>query len=107
MRGKLKKMTHRTAFAAASVLILGACAYPTSTVVQGGTSSAIYFESFPPTASVTVDGQYVGTVSDFDGVDQTLAVAAGTHVVRITDGPAVLLDKKVYVGRDSALKISR
>lgn len=90
-----------------AALFVSACAYPTSSVVQGGTSSAIFFEAFPPGATVTVDGQYVGTVSDFDGADQTLEVAAGTHVVRVTDGAVVLHDKKVYVGRDSALKISR
>jgi hypothetical protein len=91
----------------ATALLITACAYPTSSVVQGGTSSAIFFEAFPPGATVTVDGQYVGTVSDFDGADQTLAVASGTHVVRVADGAAILHDKKVYVGRDSALKISR
>lgn len=88
-------------------LVVAACAYPTSTVVQGGTSSAIYFEAFPEDAVVTVDGQSVGTVGDFDGLGQTLAVVPGTHLVQVIHFGNVLHDKKVFVGRDSALKISR
>lgn len=91
----------------ATSLVIAACAYPTSTVVQGGTSSAIYFEAFPADAVVMVGGQSVGTVGDFDGSDQTLAVAPGTHLVQVIHGGSVLHDKKVFVGRDSALKISR
>jgi hypothetical protein len=93
--------------ALAAGAILAACAYPSSSTVQGGTSSALYFESFPADAVVTVDGQTVGTVGQFDGADQTLAVAPGTHVVQVTQGGTVLHDGKVFVGRDSALKISR
>lgn len=95
------------AAAAAGVLLAACASYPVSETVQGGTSSAIYFESFPEDASVTVDGQYVGLAGQFDGAGQTLAVAPGTHVVQITHGGDVLHDRKVYVGRDSALKISR
>jgi hypothetical protein len=91
----------------AAGLVLAACAYPVSEVVQGGTSSAIYFEAFPADAAVMVDGQSVGTVGDFDGADQTLAVAPGTHLVQVIHGGSVLHDRKVFVGRDSALKITR
>ena len=86
---------------------LGGCAYPTESIVQGGSSSAVYFEAFPETSQVILDGVVVGTVSDFDGANQTLGVIPGTHTIRITDGSTVLYDKKIYVDRDSALKIVR
>jgi hypothetical protein len=91
----------------ATSLLLVACAYPTTSTTQGGTSSAIYFEAFPETAEVFVDGEFVGSVSQFDGSKQTLAVPTGTHAVLIRSNGTVLYDKKVYVGRDSALKISQ
>ena len=88
-------------------LMATACAYPVASSTQGGASSAIYFDAFPPEAAVMVDGQPAGLVSDFDGVGGTLAVAPGTHTVVVTLNGSVVHDKKVYVGRDSALKISR
>lgn len=91
----------------AIVVAVSACAYPTTSTTQGGTSSAVYFEAFPETAEVYVDGSYVGSASQFDGSGQTLAVPTGTHAVLIRSNGTVLFDKKVYVGRDSALKISQ
>ena len=58
-------------------------------------------------SQVILDGVVVGPVSDFDGANQTLGVVPGSHVIQITDGSAVLYDKKIYVARDSALKIVR
>ena len=86
---------------------LGGCAYPGESMVQGGNSAAVYFEAFPETSQVILDGVVVGPVSDFDGANQTLGVVPGSHVIQITDGSAVLYDKKIYVARDSALKIVR
>lgn len=101
------RFLRNAAMSLAAVLMLAGCAYPVSKAVQGGTSSAIYFEAFPADAVVLVDGQSVGTVGEFDGADQTLSVAPGTHLVKIIHGGSVLHDRKVFVGRDSALKISR
>lgn len=88
-------------------LVLAACAYPTTSTTQGGTSSAIYFEAFPETAEVFVDGELVGSAAQYDGTEQTLAVPTGTHAVVVRSNGTVLYDKKVYVGRDSALKIGQ
>ncbi|MBU2605324.1 MAG: hypothetical protein KKC43_05475 [Alphaproteobacteria bacterium] len=88
-------------------LPVAGCAYPTTETVQGGESSAIYFQSFPADAVVMVDGQSAGTVGDFDGGANTLAVLPGTHEVVISQNGTVIHNKTVFVGRNSALKISR
>ena len=103
---RISQYTSRVMIGAAIVL-LASCAYPTTSTSQGGTSSAIYFEAFPDSAEVFVDGQMFGLVSQFDGSEQTLAVPTGTHSVLVRNGGTVLYEKKVYVGRDSALKISQ
>ena len=103
---RISQYTNRVMIGAAAIL-LAACAYPTTSTTQGGTSSAIYFETFPSSAEVFVDGQLVGLASQFDGSEQTLAVPTGTHSVLVRNGGAILYEKKVYVGRDSALKISQ
>ncbi len=86
---------------------ISSCAYPVSETIQGSQNSAIYFEAFPPTATVMVNGVVVGVVSDFDGVEQSLAVPEGTSAIVISDGQRTLLDKKVFVGRNSTQKITR
>jgi|AntAceMinimDraft_11_1070367.scaffolds.fasta_scaffold03809_2 hypothetical protein len=105
------KRTLRTLSAAMMIggtsIVLTGCAYPTTETVQGGESSAIYFQSFPADAIVTVDGQSAGTVGDFDGGANTLAVLPGTHEVIISQNGTVIHNKKVFVGRNSALKITR
>jgi hypothetical protein len=82
------------------------CAYPTSETIQGGQESAMYFDGFPESAQVYVNGTAIGSVSEFNGVDATLAVPSGTHSVTIIAGATELFNEKVYVGRDSALKVS-
>lgn len=88
-------------------LFVTACATPTNSVVQGGSESAIYFEMFPSEASVSIDGQAVGSVGDYDGVERTLVVPVGTHKVEISENGQLIYNKKVYVGREGAIKISR
>ncbi|KCZ54968.1 hypothetical protein HY29_01815 [Hyphomonas beringensis] len=83
------------------------CAYPTKNIVQGGSSGAVYFEAFPENAQIILDGVPMGAVADFDGKERTLSVSPGSHTVQITDGSMLLYDKKIYVDRDSALKIIR
>lgn len=90
----------------ALALGLAACAYPVSETIQGSQASAIYFEAFPPNASVIVNGVTVGVIADFDGVDQTLPVPEGTNTILVRDGQRKLFDKRVFVGRNSTQKIS-
>ncbi|MEH6490225.1 PEGA domain-containing protein [Hyphomonas oceanitis] len=94
-------------FIGSTSMVVTGCAYPTTETVQGGESSAIYFESFPAEATVIVDGQTAGTVGDYDGGANTLAVPPGTHEVVISQNGTVIHNKKVFVGRNSALKITR
>lgn len=49
-------------------------------------------------ARVRVDGLDLGAVSDFlDGI-AAVRVLPGTHQLTVTDGPAVLLNEKIYLG---------
>lgn len=106
MKRTLKNLGAVMLIGSAGLAVAG-CAYPTTETVQGGESSAIYFQSFPADAIVMVDGQSAGTVGDFDGGANTLAVLPGTHEVVISQNGTVIHNKKVFVGRNSALKISR
>ena len=53
-----------------------------------------------------VDGQPAGNVGQYDGRAQKLAVPTGTHRVEVIQAGRVMLDRKVYVGRNSTLTIS-
>lgn len=96
----------RRVFLGALALGLAACAYPVSETTQGSQTSAIYFEAFPPNASVSVNGVVVGVIADFDGAQQTLAVPEGTNTILVRDGQRTLFDKRVFVGRNNTQKIS-
>lgn len=86
-----------------AALVLSACAYPVSEVVQGGAESALSLSALPPQAVVSVDGRVVGTASDYSG--KVLAVVPGTHHVVVTIGGTVTVDRNVYVGRQSTVSI--
>ena len=87
-------------------LAVSGCAYPTETVTQGGSEASISFEGFPSGAQIVVDGQAAGSVDQYDGRAQKLAVPTGTHKVEVMQSGRVLLDRKIYVGRNSTLTIS-
>ena len=91
---------------ALSPAFLAGCAYPTETVTQGGQTSAIIFSGFPENANILINGRTVGETGDYDGTDQSLAVPTGTHNVVVTQGGRTLLEKRVYVGRNSTTTIS-
>jgi hypothetical protein len=61
--------------------------YAPRTAVVVGPESTMYggvsLEITPSDALVYVDGTYAGTVRDFDGTDQPLTLAAGTHSIEI------------------------
>jgi hypothetical protein len=71
-------------------------------VAPGPTNSGgITFEVNPPTAQVYCDGNYVGTVQDFDGTKQPLTTASGQHRIEIrADGyRSVSFDVNVLAGQ--------
>jgi len=90
-------------FAALSIGV-GGCVYPTSKTEQGGVSSALSFAGLPPTASIAIDGTVVGIAGDY--ADKVLAVSPGTHRVRVQNSGLTLVDRDVYVGRDSTVEVS-
>ncbi|MFK7965046.1 MAG: hypothetical protein AB8C46_13870 [Burkholderiaceae bacterium] len=49
-------------------------------------------------ATVFVDGQRVGVVSDFLTGHGVLRVVSGTHQVQVVRGDTTLLDERVYLG---------
>lgn len=84
--------------------LLSACAYPITTVSQGGASSSLNFMSLPADATIVVDGATAGKAGDFSG-RRVLAVTPGTHRVRVEASGAVIVDRDYYVGRDSSVKV--
>lgn len=97
--------TLRVGLACAALLLsVGGCAYPTSKTEQGGVSSSLSFAGLPPSASISVDGAAIGMAGDY--ASKVLAVSPGTHRVVVQNGGQVLVDRDVYVGRDSTVKVS-
>jgi hypothetical protein len=93
--------------AACSLLALSlvGCVYPTSKTEQGGVSSSLSFAGLPPSATISVDGAAIGTAADYAA--KVLAVSPGTHRVTVQNGGQVLVDRDVYVGRDSTVKVAQ
>lgn len=87
----------------AGAVMTAACVYPSSTVVQGGTESALSFGTLPATAVISIDGQVVGTAADFSG--KVLSVSPGTHRIVVTQGGATLVSRDYYVGRQSTVSV--
>lgn len=92
-------------FAAACALVLAACAYPISTVQQGGEPAMLFFNGAPEGARVIVDGVDAGEASAFDGRRQVLSVEPGRHNVRVVIGGAELYGNDIYVGAGSRLEV--
>lgn len=85
--------------------VLGGCAYPVSTVEQGGASSGIYFKGAPVGAEALIDGASSGEASTYDGRKAILTVPYGTHRVVVKAGTAILIDQVVYVGQGQRISI--
>lgn len=90
---------------ALSITVSG-CSYPESQTIQGGSDSGLFISpSVPAAASVYVDNVLVGTAGEFDGANNILDVSTGSHKVAVRDGSSVLIEKTVYVGRNSILEV--
>lgn len=98
---KLMKLAASAALAG----LVAACAYPVTTVEQGGSSSGVYFVGAPETAQAIVDGTASGNAAAFDGQKAVLVVPAGTHRIVVRDGGSVLVDQVVYVGEGHRVSI--
>lgn len=84
---------------------LGGCAYPVSSVEQGGASSAIYFKGAPSGTEAFIDGASSGDASTYDGRKAVLTVPYGTHRVVVKAGGTILVDQTVYVGQGQRVSI--
>jgi hypothetical protein len=90
---------------AAIAMGASACVYPTSKTEQGGVSSSLSFAGLPASASIVVDGSAAGMAGDYKS--KVLAVPPGTHRVTVKNGGQTLVDRDVYVGRDSTVKVAQ
>ncbi len=92
--------------ACAAIAIVGsACVYPATKTEQGGVNSSLSFAGLPASASIIVDGAAAGVAGDY--MSKVLAVSPGTHRVTVKNGGQTLVDRDVYVGRDSTVKVAQ
>jgi len=86
-------------------LMISACAYPASSVTQGGKVTALYFDHAPAGAQVFVDGVDAGSAELFNGLEATLAVTPGRHVVELRIGGSEVFRKDLFLGDGAVLKV--
>lgn len=86
-------------------VMISACAYPTSSVMQGDKQTGLYFSQPPAEAYAFVDGIDAGPAELFNGTEAVLAVTPGRHVVELRIGSSQVLQKEVYLGDGVTLKI--
>lgn len=84
---------------------LVSCAYPVTTIEQGGVSAGLYFPNSPVGARVLIDGADAGEAASYDGRKAVLRVEPGKHHVVVSAGSSTFYDRNVYVGGDSRLAI--
>lgn len=74
------------------------CAYPTSSLRQGGQRPAIGFSGAPPNAVVTVDGVEMGPASQYNSGKQVLIVESGSHTVSLRLDGDEIYQQHIYLG---------
>jgi hypothetical protein len=89
-----------------SVLMMSACAYPISTVDQGGQISGVFFPGAPTDLMVSVDGSENTSAAPFDGNKSILKLQSGRHhiILRRSSGE-IVYDQDIYIGDGSRIAI--
>lgn len=93
----------RIAAVHAVLLLLAACAMPSTVVRTPDTRPSLAVEGAPPGSALFVDGQRAGDAPAYDGKPKVLTLEPGTHEVEIraADG-ATLFRQRVFI--ESELK---
>ena len=86
-------------------LMISACAYPSSSVTQGGKVTALYFDHAPVGAQVFVDGADAGLAEQFNGLEATLAVTPGRHIVELRMDGAEIFRTDLFLGDGAVLRV--
>jgi hypothetical protein len=98
-------MRRRLLIQGLAVLLLSACAYPMSSVMQGADGGSLFFPRAAAGVRVYVDGTDMGEAIVYDGQKNVLGVAVGPRRVALRQGGTTLYDRQVYVGAGSRLAI--
>lgn len=77
---------------------IAACQYPTTNVEITDERPTIAFKGAPFGAVVFVDGLEHGSVANYDGVENSLIVEPGSHLVEVRYGGNVIFTERVYLG---------
>jgi hypothetical protein len=107
--------TSRRVLAVACLLLLSGCGFlapvlgpvyetSTSTVDQTKDEGYIQFTNTTSDHQIFLDGKPVGTGTDYSS-GRVLAVPPGPHLVEITQGGAIVLHQKVFIGAGSTRAI--
>ena len=91
-------------FIITATLLVGACAYPTSSIEQGTEAGHLHFVGAAPGASILVDGQNRGVIGASGS--STVDVQPGRHEVgEASGGGAVIFHREYDVGAGATVEI--
>jgi len=89
-----------------SVLFATACAYPVSTVEQGGQVSGVYFPDAPKDLMVSVDGGEHIVAIGFDGNKSILKLKPGRHrIVLHRASGEIIYNQEIYIGDGARIAV--
>ena len=98
-------MSNRRLACSLGMLLLTSCAYPMSTIEQGGNGASLYFPNAAAGIRVFLDGADMGDATTYDGRKSVLGVIPGPHRVALRQGVATIYDRQVYIGADARMAI--
>ncbi len=84
---------------------LAGCAMPTTNVVSGSTRPTLSLTGAPEGTELLLDGQRIGAARQYDGVNGTLSIEEGPHVVEVRRGDVPLLKKRILAASGEAVAI--